>query len=385
MLSRSSLLRLTAYALGVLLLAGCGRVLATGPSMAPGATATPYGQTTKPTPAVTPPPGWSAVLPGLQLINTSTRGGLVVSAAQAGRVIGCGMRTPVSQPATPPTFLLSDDGGKTWQTRAIPNLPPAQGCEVLADTLQPDTFATLPSTLGASVYFTRDAGMTWNALELPPSGRLIGLSGGQLLAVAGRSYGQPGSLLQASLAVGSWQVVAPTLPPAGSDPYAAAVDPDNPAIMYLSGFSGTTPAVYRTTDGGLSWQLARTLPWAHQIALYSAHQHQVFAAAANDLFDSARPLVYSADAGRTWQSVSMHDQGASELLCVSPQGHVITETGPVTSYVTLYALDPAHATFTPMGTYTLGPGPLLTAVVDGPTPALLYATPDHVWRLPLSA
>ena len=27
---------------------------------------------------------------------------------------------------------------------------------------------------------------------------------------------------------------------------------------------------------------------------------------------------------------------------------------------------------------------LLAVVVEGPAPALLYATPDHIWRLPLS-
>jgi hypothetical protein len=384
----SPLVRVASCALLLLLLAGCGRAVGAGSSVTPGyasgATATPYGQMTVPTPALTPPPGWSAILPGLQFINTSTRGALVVSAAQPGRVIGCAMRTPISQPATPPTFVLSDDAGKTWQTRAIPNLPPAQGCTVLADTLQPDTFAVGPNVYAGLVYFTRDAGVTWNTLELPVLVRPIGLAGGQLFAVADRSYGTPGSLLQASLTVGTWHTVAQTLPSAGSDPYAAAVDPDNPALMYLSGFSGTTAAVYRTTAGGVSWQLALTLPGARHIALYTAQQHQAFAEQLDGL-ESDHQLFYSADGGTTWQGIAMQYKGGGAPLWVSPRGRALTETSVDSSTATLSTLDPAHGTMTPIGAYQLGLGTFLAAVVDGPTPALLYATPDYIWRLPLSA
>jgi hypothetical protein len=289
MLSRSPLVRFASCTLGVVFLASCGRAVGAASSATSGATATPYGQITISTPALTPPPDWSAVLPGLQLTNSSTQGGLVVSTAQPGRVIGCAMRTPMSQPATPPTFVLSEDGGNTWQTHAIPNLPPARGCTVLADTLQPDTFAVGPNLYAGLVYFTRDAGVTWKTLELPVLVRPIGLAGGQLFAVADRSYGTPGSLAQASLTTGTWRTVGKTLPSAGSDPYAAAVDPGNPALIYLSGFSGTAAAVYLTTDGGVSWQLALTLPAAHRLALYTAQQHQVFAEQLDGL-DSDHPL-----------------------------------------------------------------------------------------------
>ena len=374
-------------------LAGCGQGVGTAASASKtpgpdyGATATPYGQRAVPTLALTPPPGWSPVLSGLQFTNTSTHGALVASAARPGRVIGCGMSTPIYQP-TPPIFVLSNDGGQTWQTRTIPNLPSAQGCDVLADTLQPDTFAVEPEIYRGSLYVTRDAGVTWKALELPLLTRPIGLAGGQLFAVANRAYGQPGTLLQASLTTGSWRTIATNLPEAGSDPYAAVMDPDNPAVIYLSGFSrstsanGTGCAVYRTTDGGASWQLAHLLPSARHIALYTAHQQQVIAEQV-DAIENPQQLSYSADGGTTWQDSSI---GAGDLLWVSPQGRTYTEswvaTAPMTD--TLYALDPAHGTSKPIGTYTLGPGPGLLAVVDGPAPALLYATPDQIWRLPLS-
>jgi hypothetical protein len=80
----------------------------------------------------------------------------------------------------------------------------------------------------------------------------------------------------------------------------------------------------------------------------------------------------------------MQYKGGGEPLWVSPQGRALTETSVDAWTDTLSTLDPAHGTMTPMGTYTLGQGPIVAAVVDGPTPALLYATPDHIWRLPLS-
>jgi hypothetical protein len=219
--------------------------------------------------------------------------------------------------------------------------------------------------------------------------RPIGLIGGQLVAVANRSYGNSGSLVQASLTTGSWHTISTTLPAGGADPYAAALDPDNPAIMYLSGLPGGTTtctrrciaAVYRTTDGGASWQLVHTLPSAEHIVLYTAHHQQVFA---EEVVDGPGQLAYSADGGITWQDSS--SIGVGDPLWVSPQGRAYTESlaDAATMTDTLYMLDPAHGTSMPIGTYTLGPGPVLAAVVDGPAPAVIYPTPDHLWRLPLS-
>lgn len=380
----SRLLRFTLCVLCLFLLVGCARTVGISPSPSPGATPTPRGQVAVPTPELSPPPGWSAILPGLQLTNTSIHGGLVASAARPGRVIGCAMSTPIYKPATPPTFVLSEDSGKTWQTRTVPNLPPAKGCDVFADTLQPDTFAMLPYTFGSALYFTLDAGMSWQTLPLPTLAVPIGLTGGQLVAVADRANQSRGSLMRASLATRAWSTVGNALPPSGWDPYAAAVDPDDSTIVYISGVSGATTAVYRTMDGGASWQNVKTLPSAHRIALFTAHQHQVFAEQL-DGFSSDSPLFYSADSGAHWRGIAMHIKDGGESLWVSPQGHVITENTTDAQTGVLYTLDPARGAFASLGSYKLGQGPTLAVVTDGAAPALLYATPDHIWRLPLGA
>ena len=383
-ITRSLLVRVTFTACAlcaacVLLLAGCGSAVGTHSSTLPGATMNADGQHAVPTPTLTPPSGWSQVLPQLQFTNTSTHGALVVSAAQPSRVVGCGMPTPNDQPAIPPSFVLSNDGGVTWQIHAIPDMPPAQSCTILADVIEPDSFVVFSD----AVYASRDAGKTWQVMHLPRVARLIGLAGGQLFAVADRSSQAAGSLVQASLATGAWRTATQTLPTAGWDPYAAAVDPDNPAVIYLSGMSAGATAVYRTSDGGASWQAVLTLPSAQRIALYTAHHQQVLAEQLNGR-DSSHPIYYSADGGANWHDIADGEIHSGFVLGVSPQGRTIVASGLDAWTDTLYAFDPAHAAFTTLGTYRLGQGPLLAAVADGSTPALLAATPDHVWRLPLS-
>ena len=384
-MARPLQVRLSLCLLFLVLLSSCGRAPGSGAGATPGGTATPPGQITVPTPVLTPPPGWSAILPGLQFANASTLGGLAASAARPGRVIGCGMRVPINQPAVPPAFELSDDGGKTWQARAIPNEPPAQGCLVFADTLQADTFVLLPDVLGSPLFYTRDAGASWQTLGPPPGGvapRPVGLVGGQLFGVAQPSGASAWQLMRASLAAGTWQTLNRALPHSEYIPLVAAVDPEDPARLYVDGVVGSVLTVYRSTDSGASWSAVAALPTAHHLALYTAHHHQVFAEQL-DGKDTDHPLVYSADGGTTWQGVSLHIKTGGEQLWMTPQGQIITETEVDAWNRTLYRLDPVHSAFTTIGTYTLGQGPVVAAVVDGTVPALLYATPDHTWRLPL--
>jgi hypothetical protein len=176
----------------LLLLSACEQPHGAGSNGSPLATLTPEGTPSQPSQVLTPPPGWSAILPGLQFTNTSTRGALVASHAQSGRVIGCGMSAPLSHPA-PPSFVMSGDSGQTWRTFAIPDLPPDISCSVFADTAQPDTFALmLPSSEGAMMYATKDAGATWRALNPPPGDIAptpVALVGGQLFCIMTPSGG----------------------------------------------------------------------------------------------------------------------------------------------------------------------------------------------------
>ena len=311
----------------------------------------------------------------------------MASAARPGRVIGCGMRTPINQPASPPAFEVSDDGGKTWQARVISNLPSAHGCVVFADTLQPDTFALMPDVPGDPLFFTRDAGASWQTLSPPPGGvapRPFGLVGGQLFGVAQPAGASAWQLMRASLATGTWQTLTQALPHSEYIPLATAVDPEDPTRLYVDGVVGSVLTVYRSTDSGASWSAVESLPTAHHLTLYTARQHQVFAEQL-DGTDTDHPLVYSADGGTTWQGIALHQKSGGDSLWISPQGRVISATQLNATTGTLYTLDLAHDTFTTIGTYALGQGPVLAASVDGSVPALLYATPDHTWRLPLNA
>jgi hypothetical protein len=370
----------------LLLLCACGQSQGASSGGSPAATLTPHGTPSQPTPELTPPPGWSVILAGLRFTNTSARGALVASSAQSGRVIGCGTSVPLSQPPEPPSFVLSDDGGQTWKTRAIPNLPPAIGCTVFADTLQPDTFALmLSNSVGAPIHVTKDAGVTWRALKLPTDGitpTAIALVGGRLFSVMNPSGANSWQLMQLALDTGSWRTLNQSLPNSQYIPLAAAVDPEQPTTIYMDGAIGSTLTIYRSLDMGISWQAVVSMPTAHHVAINTLSHHRVVVEQQDGL-DTPTPLQYSSDRGASWQGIAMHYNGGGESLFISPQGRIFTATGADAATSVLYELDPVRGAFSPLGSYTLGSGAPVVAVVDGTAPALLYATSDHVWRLPL--
>jgi photosystem II stability/assembly factor-like uncharacterized protein len=296
------------------------------------------------------------------------------------------MSVPTSKPAAPPTFLLSDDSGQTWQTRAIPGLPSSAGCTVFADTRQPNTFAlVLANTPNIPIYFTRDTGATWQTVDALPSGGSpspIALVDGQLLAIANPPGATTWRLWEASLETRSWRTLNQALPNSDYIPLVAAVDPEDPATIYVDGIVSSVLTIFRSSDSGATWHAVLTLPTAHHIALYTMTHHRIIAEQ-QDGQDTDQPLYYSSNGGVTWQGMALHDKSGGELLSVSPQGRVITKTSADATSDRLYTLDPVTRSFTTLGAYVFGPGVPLAAVVDGPSPALLYATSDHLWRFPL--
>lgn len=386
MSSRTSLFLCAAATLCVLILAGCGYSPAGSSRGVAETTLTPHGTPLPPTPTLTAPPGWTTVFSKLEFTSASTRGGLVASAAQPGRVVGCGMSVPTSKPAAPPTFILSDDSGQTWQTRAVPGLPSSAGCTVFADTVQPNTFAlVLATTPNVPMYFTRDTGATWQTLDAVPEGDSpspIALVNGQLLAASNPPGMNSWRLLEASLNTRSWQVLNQALPNSEYIPLVAAVDQEDSATIYVDGVVGSVLTIYRSSDSGATWHAVLALPTAHHIALLTMTRHRIVAEQL-DGQDTDQPLYYSSNGGATWQGMALHDKSGGEVLSVSPQGRVITKTSADATSDRLYTLDPTTSSFTPLGAYVLGPGAPLAAVVDGPAPALLYAAADHLWRLAL--
>jgi hypothetical protein len=189
-------------------------------------------------------------------------------------------------------------------------------------------------------------------------------------------------LLQLDLDTGIWRTLNQALPNSQYIPLVAAVDPEEPATIYVEGVIGSTLTIYRSLDRGVSWQAVLSIPTAHHIAIYTLSNHRVLVEQ-QDGQDTPTPLHYSSNRGAIWQGIAMHYNGGGEFLFASPHGRIITATAADATTRRRYELDLVRGAFSMLGSYILGSGAPVVAVVDGTAPALLYATTDHVWRLPM--
>ena len=174
--------------------------------------------------------------------------------ASAGTIVAV-----VAPPKVPGTLFLgirgagvlrTDDDGATW--RRLGHGLPSAGIEALA------AHSTLDSTLyvflaGDGVYQTEDGGVSWARMDGGP-----GKAVGQLLHSS-----LEGSMKSGWVYAGTPQGVQRTMDcfcgwrsagqlPAQVTSYSVVVDPTQPAHLFAAGAAG----VFRSVDGGESWELA---------------------------------------------------------------------------------------------------------------------------------
>ena len=137
------------------------------------------------------------------------------------------------------------------------------------------------------------------------------------LALADDDTGQPPDTFQ--------NLKFRNLGPAGAGGRVSAVVgvPGNPAIYYVGGAAG---GVWKTTDGGLSWNPV----FEHEatasigaIALAPSNPNYVWVGTGeanirNDVMDGAG-VYFSPDAGKTWQQMGLKDVGQISRVIVSPE------------------------------------------------------------------
>lgn len=132
-------------------------------------------------------------------------------------------------------FVLSDDGGRTWQQRPIHLAGSVWECNLQEDLLNPDTYAVsltliIDGKAGAAdeTLVTHDAGRTWQRASLPAS-------------------------MEYSCATLSRQLALPSQMQARP----CTVDPWDPNHLYAFIYNfPTTPqrqSLYESRDGGSSW------------------------------------------------------------------------------------------------------------------------------------
>ena len=354
------------------------------------------GQQTKTTPSIdksaASPQGWITILSGMRFTDAYGAIGLVASAARPGRIAGCGLAAPAGKAAIP-TFVFSDDSGRTWHISPIKGAQATKGCYLFADTQQPDTFAAVTELDSGSVSLavTNDVGRTWHRLAIPtefgfgmdPAGNH--LVGGEFFALIHPKGSSDFHVVETSIGGTGWRTLDETLPTAVWDrsQLAFAVDPDDSATLYAATTVNGILTIFSTSDKGATWHPTLEVPSAHRIMIWTAHWHQVFVEQLAGE-DAAAQFYFSEDGGATWMPSGLHYRAGGESMYVGAAGHIVTQTSVDATTYHLFTLDPFSGRFSLLGTYVLGAGASIGVVVEGVSTAFIYAKSDGTYRLSLA-
>jgi len=208
------------------------------------------------------------------------------------------------------TVLKSTDDGGQWST---PEIQSPIDTWIRALAVDPNDTEALYAgiAVGAGVLRSGDGGATWT-----PSGRGIAAASVQALAAGPAPDNTLHALVQTTRNFAelftsedrgaSWPTLG-EIPLCGF-PEAIVVDPSNPEILYAGGVSGPL----RSTDSGRSWAsipegFDRVVRWVHSLAIDPSNPRILYAGSVR-LHDSGRwwgELVYRTnDGGATWQVAS---------------------------------------------------------------------------------
>jgi photosystem II stability/assembly factor-like uncharacterized protein len=234
------------------------------------------------------------------------------------------------------------DAGRHWQQLPGPPATPADGtadCQARICVSQL-SFASpaIGYLYGPALLMTTDGGLTWHAQPGPQTETLT-VAGGQAYRVAYSGGGCPGpcqpALQQAPAGSASWRTVIAKLsePDRSGSAQIAVSGPDVLVGMYgsLAGPSSAQAFLYRSTDGGSSWQRGAGYPCGRPRPgdPYGTEEDLTGLAAAPGGFfaglcvkrASMRSFVVtSTDAGATWRQAAAlpPGQGLGVIAAASP-------------------------------------------------------------------
>ncbi len=228
-------------------------------------------------------------------------------------------RPKVWQHRAPSTYdggvVISEDGGKTWQSSST-GMPPSAATFILLDPSSPASARVLYVTaLGRGVYKSNDGGKTWvlkntgiEAAE-PLVWRMTRDAAGALYLIVARrsddgSIGNAGDGALYKSADGAEHWTKITLPAGVNGPDGIAADPRDPRHLLLAAWARSTPpqaqggGIYSSVDGGKTWRnvLAKD-QHIYDVTVDPRNPRVMYAAG----FESS--AWRSADAGASWQRI----------------------------------------------------------------------------------
>jgi len=313
------------------------------------------------------PPEWKQVLPGLVVSDFGHFNTLLTSATKPGRVAACAL-PPHSWPVmAPPQFVLSDDGGRTWQQHDLPLAGSVWECFLAADFLDPDMY-----TISVTHIFdgkasqpdvnlvTHDAGHTWR------------------LGSAPHSIAPVCATLPQQLHMPTWVAAQP-----------CAVDPLDPTYLYALIATSATEnrgmSLYETHNGGTSWRLLHAWPTAIGARFMEIHSTVSGLYVVDGQDGGGGEGDYrSTDGGATWNKLPLKAP-VNSVTYFGQAGRLLATALPH-----LYQVDPLTGAATSLGdvpvTQDRYVGGVISAVAicEGRQPSLVVSGPygTYVRSLP---
>ena len=217
--------------------------------------------------------------------------------------------------------MLSLDGGETWADASVGY----SGASIAGMIVLPGDGSTVLVGANTGGFRSTDYGATWQGTSLPSastfliaSGRLAATDSGGNLWTSGDGGTQWAhtSILNTMAEYEAGRLVNDVV---GMRAFAAA--PSNPQVMYV-GFGNAAcstgqpfaclepmPNMFRSTDGGSTWQELSGAPFAHQTVLrVTVHPEQ-----ADTVYAATMAGIYlSTDGGNNWRAVEAFNQAATQ-------------------------------------------------------------------------
>jgi photosystem II stability/assembly factor-like uncharacterized protein len=234
-------------------------------------------------------------------IFKSTNGGETWNAINTGFPSDIWFDSLVIDPMAPSTLYAvtfrgifkSTDGGGSW--KAIGGLRPL----VIDPTNSSTIYAvTLSGWERARLVKSTDGGETWNAIETGPNTFILSLAIDPI--TPSTVYAAGGGIFKSTDGGETWNAIEAGLPSSNGQRFfqSLALDPTAPSTIYAGYFdsSGYKGAVYKSTNGGASWDAADaglTSIDVRVLAIDPANTATVYTAAGNAAFKSV-------DSGASW-------------------------------------------------------------------------------------